>query len=344
MSLRLFPTWLTALVLLAGSVPRAAGGKPPDLPLRQVIICEVSETGTGSWQPGVGIDADAGLVGSLLLALEEVERLDVLPVEVEVLEVPPKEVGPEAGAGSACPYRPQTAVVRPAPSWDALPLERSVLDNLRRLEEAQRLYRQAESYRRRGEREQACRCYEQVRALCPGSRYDAQARACLQRLSAEAGAETSPPAGEEQEPVPVGPTKKPAASPGRDGPASPDGETVLRIARPLVDPMIELVAVEPPAGAEEQEQAPPSPNPSATREGEDPNLFLGAAGAPRFRDIANLLHDLLEAVPPGACLDFDVSQPGGLRACCRLQVGGIACRVVADHHGSRRVVISFVFP
>jgi hypothetical protein len=51
----------------------------------------------------------------------------------------------------------------------------TVLDNLNRLIKARKIYRKAEKMRRHGDYDAACRMYTEVRTVCPGSRYAAQA-------------------------------------------------------------------------------------------------------------------------------------------------------------------------
>jgi hypothetical protein len=68
----------------------------------------------------------------------------------------------------------------------------TVVENLQKLEQAQRLFKKAEQCRRRGELERAARSYEAVRQLCPGSRLaQMAARRCQQLHAVEKSPEPS---------------------------------------------------------------------------------------------------------------------------------------------------------
>ena len=84
MALRVWIAATTAALLWGGAVARA--GKPADLPVKQVIICQPSASAeaAGCLLLGVGVNGDTGLGGALILGQGEdgVERLTVWPVEV----------------------------------------------------------------------------------------------------------------------------------------------------------------------------------------------------------------------------------------------------------------------
>jgi hypothetical protein len=77
-----------------------------------------------------------------------------------------------------CPYLKAQEAPRPIPPAPAAPC-RTVVDNIGKLEQARKLYEQAEFYRRTGKNGAAVAYYDRVRELCPGSRYDRMARARL---------------------------------------------------------------------------------------------------------------------------------------------------------------------
>jgi hypothetical protein len=219
MSMRLLAGGLTVAALLTGGgrLPPAAA-KPPDLPIEQKVVCQPAG---GSEVIGAGVHADAGLSGGIVLGepppAEAGGTVDgqiafgpidiVCPCVCELFGQcwqsfwcgqTGEATGP-APAGSTCPYLQQEAAAPPAPAKGlALPGNR-VLDNLDNLELAQRILRQAE--RCRAERpDLACRYYEQVRRLCPGSRYDLAAAAQLDQLRGAGEPDATAAAGEEQEP------------------------------------------------------------------------------------------------------------------------------------------------
>ncbi len=378
---------MTAALLCGGDITGAHAGKPPDLPVQRVIVCQppFQVTETGSLLFGVGVNSDTGLVGCSVLepseACGEVELLKVLPVEV---------VPADAGTEFTCPYLKQQAMPRPTLVPPLGDITRGVLENLQRLEEAQKLSRRAEQHRRRGQVEQACQCYEEVHRLCPGSRYDHQALNQLRQLEAAKSGEGNTSVGEEQEQVPPPKPKgqrldkKPDAPSHEDAPASPDGETVLHFAVPLVDPQVVhalhllrqlcpegagsriLLVVDAPTGREKQEQDTRSHNPSDIVERATPNLFLepvggewlfrrnpGDAGtheaasvtaSPMDPNMTNLMRDWIEALQGGTCWDLDISPSQGLRVRCQLQLGPIAYRIVAEHSKPHWVIVYLLYP
>src|SRR5262249_42608384 len=108
-----------------------------------------------------------------------------------------EDATPPARPASTCPYlqsqkKPRGPNVRGAFIEAATPLE-----NLDKLERAERMVQEAESYRRRGHSEEAISLYGAIRTLCPGSRYDEMASNGLRALrtgqaTGEAAAETGP--------------------------------------------------------------------------------------------------------------------------------------------------------
>jgi hypothetical protein len=93
-----------------------------------------------------------------------------------------------------CPYLQRTESGKhSAETADDMPQD--VLDNLDKLEQAHLLAQQAERCLRRGRPDLASRRYEEIKALCPGSRYD---RLATQQLQSMRGAS---PSGELAEPI-----------------------------------------------------------------------------------------------------------------------------------------------
>jgi len=108
----------------------------------------------------------------------------------------------ETEVGLAAPVfampRPSTAPKKPM-SVDRI-AGNSILNNLDKLEQAEKAYRKAESYRRKGKTEQADRFYQDARRLSPGSRYDQLASTRLSQLHAVETPKTNEGGAEEQEP------------------------------------------------------------------------------------------------------------------------------------------------
>jgi hypothetical protein len=69
-----------------------------------------------------------------------------------------------------CPYRKEQ-LRKEAPTFDH-DQGPTVLDNLKLLKKARKLYGQAEDHRAKGDMDEARRCYEEVQRLCPGSGCD----------------------------------------------------------------------------------------------------------------------------------------------------------------------------
>jgi hypothetical protein len=283
MSMRLATPCLPAAVLLFAGLPQqAVQAKPPELPIRQKIVCqeqaiqtqpssggEVEATVTdegeltrplsllgnnaipkqaepldGTLILRVGLNSDAGLIagfafganrhdgshcgysevvslclGYLLTGLGYYEGFGCVEINTEFSLAKSVELvlGPDRRAlpttrvsppETTCPYlRCQQAAKAAAPAQAAEP-STTVLENLRKLEEAQAAYQEAEAHRHKGQTESACQCYDKARKLCPGSRYDRLAAAHLKQLqaaqvaaNAASGEEQEPPVAEEHKPV-----------------------------------------------------------------------------------------------------------------------------------------------
>jgi tetratricopeptide (TPR) repeat protein len=234
MSVRLPTACLVPAALIAAGWCLSAAAKPPDLPVKEQIVCAPPATpapeeddlhARARWETG-----RRTLRRCLLFAAHPL--LAVLPVD-EWLE----EDGDEAAAGeipvgpavwtdgfrfgvdfntgqgltghivptpaqekpesdTSCPYLRRQAA---RPQEPAAEMPGDPLDNLRKLEEARKLLRQADFFRRTGRPESAQFYYGLVQRHCPDSRYDEVATEQLSRLPAEAAQGT---AGEEQEQPP----------------------------------------------------------------------------------------------------------------------------------------------
>lgn len=94
---------------------------------------------------------------------------------------------PSTASKVVCPYLQRQALERKKmpPGMGA---ETTVLDNLRKLEQARKALRQAERFQEDGELDLARDCYEQVHRLCPGSPADQRALLRLSRLNERAAA------------------------------------------------------------------------------------------------------------------------------------------------------------
>lgn len=172
-------------------------------------------------------------------SIRDAEVLDVMPLEAEVLEVMPKmtekiEIQPRTTApqtpspsGCICPYLQQKAVQAPVQCYPESDLSGSVLDNLKKLKQAAKLYHKAQRLQKNGELEQACSCYEEIQQLCPGSRYDAMAAEKLQSIFAQGKACPEAVGTEEQETIPA-PVEEP-----RDLKLDSDAETKARVVKLL---------------------------------------------------------------------------------------------------------------
>jgi tetratricopeptide (TPR) repeat protein len=141
------------------------------------------------------------------------EKLSVMPCEVEILTVMPKEKDASGDKPTVvCPYlRDKAAAKAPVIKPEEFP---TILDNLAKLHEARRIFAKAEHHFRAGDYEAADRGYEKVMELCPGSRWDAEAQArryavavlkMLQEQARSAVEEAEP--ADQAEPLPCEPSQ-----------------------------------------------------------------------------------------------------------------------------------------
>jgi hypothetical protein len=113
-----------------------------------------------------------------------------------------------------CPYLKEQAAHKQETSPCPPDAPATVLENLKKLEQAQKLYHRAESYRRNGHTDEARAAFESVRRLCPGSRFDAMAGDRLQQMRAATAPPKANGAAEEQDlaPPPPPPVKLPPST------------------------------------------------------------------------------------------------------------------------------------
>jgi tetratricopeptide (TPR) repeat protein len=112
---------------------------------------------------------------------------------------------PPAAEPSTCPYLREKAAREQAGTPSAPEAPGSVIDNLEKLEQASRVYRRGEAYRRRGQVREARGCYEKVRELCPGSRFARLAGERLEHLRAAEIKHADEATGEEEDAPPPTP-------------------------------------------------------------------------------------------------------------------------------------------
>ena len=203
-----------------------APAKPPDLPVDPKVTCESLsvETYPGAIRLEIGVSSDDGLTSPVPLEVQLPDRpsdvegnaaplpvIDAIcPCLLEAFRQCWEAVAPWQGGGNAggtepsppggvgCPYMKGKEAARGG-TVIAEGEKLSVLDNLAKVEKAGCLFEQGEYYRRTGHAAAACFCFEQVRRLCPGSRYDEMAARQLRALQAAALSEERPVEGEEQE-------------------------------------------------------------------------------------------------------------------------------------------------
>lgn len=190
------PTACLVLAALCGVgwCVSAAAAKPPDLPIDEKIYCAPGMPPDGAVPAAPGEDDDVHVRAAQLGALRTASRcvlfaahplLALLPVEEwladaeEQAEAPAPVSGgyvlPPAGEPAndfTCPYLREKADREQDPSCPQTAVPGSVLENLEKLEQAARVYREAGAARRAGQFEDARKAYESIRQLCPGSRYD----------------------------------------------------------------------------------------------------------------------------------------------------------------------------
>lgn len=168
MSVR-FPA-LSLLIAMLGTVVGAstASAKPPGLPQEYNVECQSTENEESPpiFLFGFGLEGDASFS-----------------------DFPCTNEEQPASTPFTCPYLRQRTAEKSVSKQPDLS-HRTVLDNLKNLEQARTLLLKAESLRRHGKFEEAEHVYQMVEKLCPGSRYGQLALAGLRSLhDAEAAEE-----------------------------------------------------------------------------------------------------------------------------------------------------------
>jgi hypothetical protein len=230
MAIRMPTAWVLAAALGCTVVLSSARAKPPDLPVKAQISCQVQETVTGALLIGVGVNADAGLTGSIILnnqsppetppSAEEEETFETIDTLCpcffgvfqqwwqNLMGSRPAKAGSEPD-GCACPYLKQPSATNNQFQDGLVEKQVSVLENLDKLQQAKKLYDLAEYYRQVGNPVTARYYYQMVRGKCPGSRYDQMATQQINELQAHQASEsTSPLVIEEQEVLPAPSSEK----------------------------------------------------------------------------------------------------------------------------------------
>lgn len=196
--------WLCAVAGLA-----LIAAKPPGLPVDAHVRCETTGPDVVLSVPAVAEpEAETGSVGTTVLLVlparaattAGAERYPELDETVMCLGA---TEDPEPESSFTCPHLRQAALAARSAMVTGEPQElaASVLDNLRKIERAARLYRDAGLLEERKEFARAAKYYEQAREACPGCRYALQAEEALARLAVAPGeAEIGIGAEEEEEP------------------------------------------------------------------------------------------------------------------------------------------------
>jgi tetratricopeptide (TPR) repeat protein len=199
----------------------AAAAKPPDLPIREVIMCAPAPADHVQDPLAADEEEDTHVRAARDAALRTATRcllfaanplLALLPVEEwleddDAAKALPPVVTPTDQAGRpagqpveefTCPYLGEKVrQEQERPPEAALP--GSVLDNLEKLNQAARIYDKAELDRLAGRFAGAQHAYESIRRLCPGSRFSLLAEQQLKRLQTQQTHPTEKAAGEEED-------------------------------------------------------------------------------------------------------------------------------------------------
>ena len=220
MAVRLPTACLVLAALFGAGWCLSATAKPPDLPVKEQIVCEPPAVPGADAPVGDDLHARARQITGMrtlqrCLIFAANPLLALLPLEDWVAE---EEDTPASLAAAeeqerpaeepfACPYLRGKAAREQTPS-PTPPAPGTVAENLAKLEHAARVYERAESYRRRGRLEEARGCYESVCDLCPGSRFARMASERLEHLSTAATKPAEEEAGEEEDAPPPPPEEK----------------------------------------------------------------------------------------------------------------------------------------
>jgi len=168
---------LTLAAMLAGGAGRTTA-KPPELPLDP-------ESGPASHATAPCLrEAVQAYLMSIMQSCQCWACRAAHEADSPVPDADGENIESEAAPASCdytCPYLKQQEFEKQHPQIE--PEEpATTLENLQKLEQAQRILRKAERYEKAGETDRARACYERVQLLCPGSRYDHVARVRLRQL------------------------------------------------------------------------------------------------------------------------------------------------------------------
>ncbi|HZT80900.1 MAG TPA: hypothetical protein VFA26_11780 [Gemmataceae bacterium] len=187
-------------------------------PLTPVVLWQLTAEVIGEECVPCTTSRCGGAVEQLTVMPKEVEQIPVMPPLVEDAEPIPAPQEVTSSDGFTCPYLKEQAAPKPAAA--AALEECSPLDNLEKLERAEKAYRIGEYYRRTGHPGSACFYYETARRLCPGSRVERMASERLYEMAHWGAPAETEAATEEQEPIPA---PQPCAPPPPPLPHSPTG-------------------------------------------------------------------------------------------------------------------------
>jgi tetratricopeptide (TPR) repeat protein len=124
----------------------------------------------------------------------------------------------------SCPYLIQKSNEASLPTASRLEKFGTVLENLRKLNEASECLRQADHYRQTGQADQASFLYERTRSLSPGSRLDRIATSRLNQIQHAEAQQANRTGSEEQE----ADDETDGPSPEQYAPPSPFDESIIQ--------------------------------------------------------------------------------------------------------------------
>jgi len=222
---------VVALIVSVSALPPCTA-KPPDLPIQQKFVCEPLQqvadvfachqvqlagqiAAAEDMLPGDGFmailvdlfeeyhESAFQLWNRLLATTQSLEDTQPGEVSSETTGPTDRQTLPqdrmELPADTTCPYLRTQAAVKTKANGKAEDSVDGVLENLQKLQQAEGLLRKAEHQLRKGDFESACKNYEQIQKLCPGSSYDHEAGARMVQIYVGILSRTAIAEGEEQE-------------------------------------------------------------------------------------------------------------------------------------------------
>ena len=221
-----------AALIVSVSALSPCTAKPPDLPIQQNFVCgpSLQTAEVSACNPVQVADQDASsevllpgdCSGAILVhvfeqyheaALQFWTRFLTITQYLEGMEracvfsepacpadrraLPPDRT--ELPADMTCPYMRAQAAPQTKAKGKVNDSADGVLENLQKLQRADALMQTAEHQCRMGDFESACKNYEQIQKLCPGSSYDHEAAARLVQIYVGILSRTAIAEGEEQE-------------------------------------------------------------------------------------------------------------------------------------------------